>query len=149
MLEDLIDEHGTAPEFLDRIETELDDADGRLHTVREEVAALEEHHEADVDEVHGELVRVDDDLARLDDGVDANAAAIAAVEEDVRSVETERSEVRDAVETVETELSTVREEVQTVQDEVDALDEFRDSLAAAVQSQDPPTPTDETQASSD
>lgn len=144
-LEGIIDEHGTAPEFIDRIEDELDDIDDRLDAVRDEVDSVQDRHEEDLDDVHADLLRVDDELGRVDDDVahlesdvEQNESAIRTVEDDVDEVEADLESVRNAVETVEEEVATVSDEVETMHDEletlhteVEALQAFRDSLAQA------------------
>lgn len=128
-LEELIDQHGTAPEFIDRIEGEvaglderLDDVDDRLGSLRDRADDIESGVREDVDRIEGTL--------------EDQAAEREALEGRIDGLESELGEVREAVRSVEGDVSGVSEEVSAmcedldaIRAEVDRLSEMGESLA--------------------
>lgn len=118
-LESFIDEKGTAPEFVDRVESRVDEIDDRVTATRE-----------DLDDEVGE-VRAD-----LETEVASVREETTAETDELREeLETTRSEVtalRDDLETVRSDVTELREEVATLSDDVEELTGMRESLASAL-----------------
>jgi hypothetical protein len=113
-LEELLDDHGTASTFIDRMEAELATLDEGLQSTRDDVDAVRESHDEDVSDLRERTDRLDD---RLD-----------SVREDF---ETDLEDVHDRIETVEDDVQALREEVGELRAEVAELKNLRESLADA------------------
>jgi hypothetical protein len=111
-LEELLDDHGTASTFVDRMEEELATLDEGLQSTRDDVDAVRESHDEDVSDLRERTDRLD---ARLD-----------SVRDDF---ETGLEDVHDRVETVEDDVQALREEVGELRAEVAELKHLRESLA--------------------
>lgn len=118
-LESFIDEKGTAPEFVDRVESRVDEIDDRVTATREdlddEMGAVRQDLETEVASVREETTAETDELRE--------------------ELETTRSEVtalRDDLETVRSDVTELREEVATLSDDVEELTGMRESLASAL-----------------
>ncbi|WP_336136881.1 hypothetical protein [Natronomonas amylolytica] len=114
-LEELLDDHGTASTFIDRMEEELATLDEGLQSTRDDVDAVRENHDEDVSDLRERTDRLDE---RLD-----------GVREDF---ETGLEDVHDRVETVEDDVQALREEVGELRAEVAELENLRESLADAL-----------------
>lgn len=156
-LEDLIDEHGTAPEFIDRTERELADLDARVRSVREAVSAVEDTHDEDVDDlrertdvldgriddarqaletdlgdVRERVGDVSDEVERIDTGLTDQGSAIGNIEGDLEALDDRVTGVEDDIEDVRTTVESVEDDVAAVSDDVSEMREELRSLRDAV-----------------
>ena len=149
-LEELIDEHGPAEEFIDRTESELAELDEQLRSVRREVESVRSDHgeafddlqertdaldrriagardalEREVgdvrDRVDEEVERIDDDLADQGTDVERIDEEVETLDDRVADVESDLRSVREGVRSVEEDVSSVSEEVRTVREELESL----------------------------
>ncbi|MEF8973970.1 MAG: hypothetical protein V5A15_03675, partial [Haloarcula sp.] len=98
-LEELIDDHGTAPEFMERMEGNLEDLEGRLESVQADVDSIQEAHRTATEDLH----RKTDDLdQRLDEARTTLEAELDDIDDRV-SDEVERIDgrVSDEVERID------------------------------------------------
>lgn len=128
-LEELIDEHGTAPEFIDRIEGEVDSLDERLDDVDDRVEGLQDR----ADEIES---GVEEDVDRIEGTLEDHSAEHDSLEGRIDDLDTELEEVRESVRSVEgdvadvsEEVGAMREDLAAVRAEVDRLSEMGESLA--------------------
>ena len=120
-LEELIDDHGTAPEFIERMEGNLDDLEGRLESVQADVDSIQEAHRTATEDLH----RKTDDLdQRLDEARTTLEAELDDIDGRV-SDEVERIDgrVSDEVERIDDDLADQRAVAETHTDEIDRLSE--------------------------
>lgn len=144
-MEEMIDEHGTAPELIDRIEGDLAELEGRLDALREEhgdgmdelagrADDIEQRLEAARAELEGELDDVRGRVEGVDGRVDDQGAAIADLEERLDGLESDLQGVRSSVEGVEDDLATATDDIQTVREELTSLREEVAELAEVSES---------------
>ena len=111
-LEPFLDEHGTAPEFVDRVESRVDDIDERITDTRNDLEM------------------------KLDEEAAAIRAELSTETTDLRSeLEETRSEVaalRDDLGTVQEDVTALREEIAALSEDVGELTEMRESMATAL-----------------
>ncbi|MEF8801893.1 MAG: hypothetical protein V5A38_09480 [Halolamina sp.] len=161
-LEEIINTHGTASEFVDGIERKVTDLNDEISAVRSEVTAVEEgvaaagdEREELTDEVEAldeTVAGLTDELAELHDLVETVDDRTDTLETDLRE---ELDEVRDEhereIERIETELETVREQLESdfetefdsLRDDVESLNEVRRTLLSAFGEGIDPTDDDE------
>lgn len=158
-LEELIDEHGPASEFLDRTRRELADLDERLQSVREEVESVQGDHgeeledlrertdaldrrflnaqnrfEGEVGDVRERVEHVDDEVGRVDETVERIDADLAEQGSDVRRIDDDVEGLTDRVDGLETNIQSVRETVRTVEDDVSTVSEDVRAMREEVES---------------
>jgi prefoldin subunit 5 len=111
-LEPFLDEHGTAPEFVDRVESRVNDIDERVTDTRNDLEM------------------------KLDEEAAAIRAELSTETTDLRSeLEETRSEVaalRDDLGTVQEDVTALREEIAALSEDVGELTEMRESMATAL-----------------
>ncbi len=113
-LEELINEHGTAPELIDRLEGEIAGLDERLDDVDDRVDGLQ-------DRAEGIESGVEDDVQRIEDSLEDGSAERDALEGRIDGLESELGEVRESVRAVEGEVSEVSEKVSAMREDLDAV----------------------------
>jgi predicted nucleic acid-binding Zn-ribbon protein len=132
-LEGLINEHGTASEFMSKIETELDDLSAEIEAVRSETAAADNDRQEIRNRLSGvesSIEEVDDDLrARLDnmyeeldsirESIGDQDEQVEALRETVYDNDEELEHLDDRIESTETQL----------EDHRDALDQRLSTLS--------------------
>lgn len=124
-LEGLIDEHGTATEFMSKMESDIDDVSTEIEAVRSETTTAETERQEIRDRLSGvesTIEEVDDDLrARLDNLYEELDSIRESIEEQENQVQNLRETVYDHAE----ELDTLQEH----QDELDQLDDRIESTS--------------------
>jgi uncharacterized protein YoxC len=121
-LQEVIDDHGSGVEIIDRFERELDEMATRVDAVQSDVESLRDDHEDDVASVHADVGSVRDDIERIDSRLDEHDADVSDVDESVQSLE-------ESLSSVSADLQRTREEVTELREEVEELNDFRRSLA--------------------
>ena len=115
-LESFLNEHGTAPEFVDRVESRVDDIDERITDTRNDLEMkLDEELSTETTDLRSELGETQSEVAAL----------------------------RDDLGTVQEDVTALREEIAALSEDVGELTEMRESMATAL-SNDPladPQPT--------
>ena len=107
-LEGLIDDHGTAPEFIDRVENDLEECERQLHAVETEIEGLNRRFGAKFDDIETDI--------------STQSGAIGRVKSDIKALD-------ERVTGVEDELTSLREEFSELQATIDEFSEFKESLA--------------------
>jgi archaellum component FlaC len=137
-MEGLIDEHGTAPELIDRIDGDLAELEGRLDALREDHGDGMDDLAERADDVERRLEAVRAELeGELDDvhgRVDDQGAAVADLEERLDGLEAELEGVRSSVEDVEDDLATATDDIEAVREDLTALREEVAELAEVSES---------------
>ncbi|MFC6942845.1 hypothetical protein ACFQE8_23275 [Salinirubellus sp. GCM10025818] len=119
-LEDLIDDHGTAPEFIDRTERDLADLDARVESIRQEVNTVEETHDEDVDDLREKTDGLD---RRIDSARQALETELGDLRGQVGVVHSEVDRVDAAVERIDTELADQGSAVGDIEGDLKGLDD--------------------------
>jgi len=157
-LEDLIDEHGTATEFADRMERDLAALDGRVESIHQTVEAVRDTHgedvdalqeqtdaldqriasarralETDVEEVRDRVDTVDDAVDRVDSDLAEQGTTVGRIDDDVVALEKRVTGVEDDVEDVRTTVRTVADDISTVAEDVDDMQTELTALRATVE----------------
>jgi predicted nucleic acid-binding Zn-ribbon protein len=141
-LADIIDEHGSATEFVDRFDEEVDDLERRLSSLDETVDALDEETSAEIDDVQASVRsvkrRIGDARERIRDDLETVETDLGSVEGDVEVVAERVDRVEGQFDTLDTDLGRVDgrvdEVAETVESETARLDGRLDSLAEDVES---------------
>jgi methyl-accepting chemotaxis protein len=152
-LEDLIDEYGTGPEFIDRIEADLTDLDGRLQSFGEELKVVRDSYSEDIDDLteatdaieqrlkarqstidglRNQIWNVADEVASVGGGVHDLEGAMAEHSSALHSIESDVDELAGRVARVEEESQHVRETTRAVSHDVRAMREELKSLRGEV-----------------
>lgn len=154
-LEDLIDEHGTAAEFVDRMERDLAALEGRVESIHQTVEAVRDTHGEDVDALQEQTDALDQritsarraletDVEEVRDRVDTVDDAVDRVESDLDHIETDLAEqgttvgridddvvaLEKRVTGVENDIEEVRTTVRTVADDISTVAEDVDDMQA-------------------
>lgn len=119
-LEALIDDHGTAPEFIDRMEGGLADLDARVESIRQEVNTVEETHDEDVDDLRE---KTDGLEHRLDSARQTLETELDDVRGQVGDIRSQVDRVDDTVERIDTELTDQGSAVEDIEDDLEGLDD--------------------------
>ena len=149
-LEELIDDHGTAPEFIDQIKNDLEDCEQQIQSVEDEVDFLQESHSDAVEDLRRETGDLDqrldeaqqtfeteieganrhfgDKFEAIEADITAQSGAIGSAKSDIKAlddritgVEADVDEIRDSVQTVEEDLSDFADELTRMREEFSAL----------------------------
>ena len=131
-LEELIDEHGTAPEFIDRTQRELTDLDARVRSVREAVSAVEDAHDEDVSDLREQTDaldgRIDDARQALETDIDDVRERVGDVGAEVERIDTGLADQGSAIGTIEGDLEALDDRVTGVEDDIEAVRETVESV---------------------
>lgn len=132
-LEGLINKHGTASEFMSKIETELDDVSAEIEAVRSETAAADNDRQEIRNRLSGiesSVEEVDDDLrARLDNMYEELDSIRESVEHQDEQVQSLRETVSDNDEELENLDDRIESTETKLEDHRDALDQRLSTLS--------------------
>lgn len=154
-LEELIDDHGTAPEFMERMEGDLEDLEGRLESVQEDVDSVEAAHRTATEDLHrktddldqrldearttleAELEdiddRVSDSVERIDDDLADQQAVVETHSDDIERLTEQVTEVGDELEAVRETVGAVDDQTAELAEEVHAMRDDLRSIRSDVQ----------------
>lgn len=124
-LEEIINEHGTATEIIDRFERNLEDLEDRLQTTRKEIAEMEKDHDGDIAELQDTTTQIED---RLDSTRETFDSEIETVRDELGDVEETVDRVEVTTERLETDINQHGSDLAAVSENVDSLDDRGDEM---------------------
>ncbi|MBX0297437.1 hypothetical protein [Haloarcula nitratireducens] len=125
-LEDLIDKHGPAPEFIDRIEDDLTTLEAGLQSVQTEIETVQETQNVAVEDLHQ---KTDDLDQRLDEARGRFDRELDNVRDDLdKKVERIDTTVAKQGDTLKAEIETLDGRVSRIDDDVQDIRETTRSL---------------------
>ncbi len=137
-LEEIINEHGTASEVIDRFERDIAELETRLDSTIDEITDLAETHDADIADIDETTTRLEDRVDSVGNTLDSEIAGVRSdlddVEETVDAVGTTTRRLEANVDEQESDIATVSSEVDSLDDRVHGvatqLDELRDTVGS-------------------
>lgn len=155
-LEEFIDQNGTAQQIFEDVEGDvvalddrLDRVEARIEEGAEERSGLDEDVtdaakrlgavEDEIDELHGQIGSLTQDIARIDrahEELEASIGELEALEEEIDrmqdEMEDEVTNLSAAVESVREKAESARADLETTQGDVEDLREWRDQLSSVL-----------------
>ena len=139
-LEELIDDHGTAPEFMERMEGDLEDLEGRLESVQEDVDSVEAAHRTATEDLHRKTDDLDQRLdearttleAELEDIDDRVSDSVERIDDDLADQQAVVETHSDDIERLTEQVTEVGDELEAVRETVGAVDDQTAELSAEV-----------------